>query len=287
MHRQPAGLTAGDGDFTGMQPGPDLQIQSPHRRRHGSGASDRPCGTIEQRQEPVACGIELAPAPAIELRPHHLVVRDDDPPPRRIAHPAQSRGRIDDVGEEDRGEDALVLVGLDAEDCGARDLDAVERLVAGDPRVVPRRDLIDVARTDLDLRSVVHPDVQDTRKHVPEMTVRARDRPDDGLDILRPPPPGLPREPRDGGLVEVDDIDVPEWEGPDDVRRGHQVLPLQPRHAAIIAHSGASATVVIASWYESFGACACRNRLPCVRCAWKRTFHPETDPPTLPEGTAR
>src|SRR4029079_3669337 len=101
------------------------------------------------------------------------------------------------------------------------------------PGVVPGRDLVDVTLVHLDLRAIVHQDVQRSGEHVAHVTVLAGGCPDHGLDVLRPTPTGLPGEPGDRRLVEVDDIDVPERERADDVRGGHQALPLQARHVRI------------------------------------------------------
>jgi hypothetical protein len=128
--------------------------------------------------------------------------------------------------------------GVSPKDGRARELDGVPDVIAHDPGVVTRRDLEGVAGTDLQLGPVVHRDMQDAGDDISDMSVLARRGLDNGLHVLRPAPAWLPREPGDRGLVEVDDIDMAEREGPDEIR-GRQVLPLQTRHVRMIAQGRA------------------------------------------------
>ncbi len=209
-----------------------------HRPRALDGA-DR---AIEQGQEAVAGRPDLSSAVSIQLRPHRLVVLEQQAPPANIADLAQTGRGIDDVGEQDRGQNALVLVGNGPVDGRARELDRVEGLVPHDPGVVSRRDLEGVAGADLKCTAVVHDHVQRPGQDVADVAVQARGGLDGGRHVLRPAPAGLPGQAGDIRLIEVDDIDVPERKRPDNVRR-RDGLALQTRHVRIIAPGRAAAMV--------------------------------------------
>src|SRR3954447_88726 len=50
-------------------------------------------------------------------------------------------------------------------------------------------------------------------------------------------------------------------------------------HRAVAASSPPRFAVLTAVWYESFGAHACRNQLPCVRCVHALISHRPSTPP--------
>src|SRR6266536_2935666 len=75
------------------------------------------------------------------------------------------------------------------------------RLVADDPRVVPRRHVEGLARSELTLGPVVHTKRHTPFEHVADVLNLARVGPGDRLDVLRPPPPGLERAAANGVSV--------------------------------------------------------------------------------------
>ncbi len=81
---------------------------------------------------------------------------------------------FDDVREQDGRQRPLVLlVRGDPEQARAGELDRVEHLVADDPGVVTRRDLVGIPGNDVQLRPVVHQDVEVPGDHIAEMAVHA------------------------------------------------------------------------------------------------------------------
>ncbi len=59
-------------------------------------------GTVEGGQKAVAHRLDRAPAVAVELGAHALIVLGEQIAPGAVAEPGRARGRIDDVGEHDR-----------------------------------------------------------------------------------------------------------------------------------------------------------------------------------------
>ena len=65
--------------------------------------------SIEGRQKAVARGVDLAAAVAAELGPHQPVMTFEETAPAPVAQLGGALRRIDDVGEEHRGQDAIGL----------------------------------------------------------------------------------------------------------------------------------------------------------------------------------
>ena len=122
---------------------------------------------------------------------------------------------------------------------GARELDRVPRLVADDPGVVARRDLIGVAGHDVHLGPVVHLDVQRGRRSRTRRGGSGTSRSaDERLDVMRPAPARLADEAADGRLVELDDVDPAVLEAADLVRR-REAPALESRHDRIVRNQRA------------------------------------------------
>ena len=81
--------------------------------------------------------------------------------PGGVTDSLERRGRVDDVGEEDRGKGPLARpIGRDPDDPRAGPLDSDPRLVADHPCVVAGRYLVDGVRRDVDRIAVVGLDPQ-------------------------------------------------------------------------------------------------------------------------------
>src|SRR3954468_18433591 len=109
MDGDPAELSINDLALTGVQARSDLDPQLgdlPADRRSAAYATRRP---IERREEPVAGGVQLTAAMASQLSSHNRVVALHDLPPSRIPHLRQMNRRVDDVREENRGQNAVRL----------------------------------------------------------------------------------------------------------------------------------------------------------------------------------
>src|SRR5436305_9056712 len=83
-----------------------------------------------------------------------------------------------------------------------REVDAHVGLVADNPAVVTGRDVVGITDAGLELRPVVHLDVDPTRHDVALVRNLTRVRAGDGLHRLRPPPARLERGPSDHGAAD-------------------------------------------------------------------------------------
>ena len=112
--------------------------------------------------------------------------------PGRIADPLHRRGGLDDVREQDGREDPLARpVRWDAERPGTRPFDGHPRFVADDPGVVPRRDLVDRLRVDVQVLPVVRHDVHEPGDRVPEVVQLAGRGAGDIRHVRGPSPTGF------------------------------------------------------------------------------------------------
>ena len=92
-----------------------------------------------------------------------------------VAEPFEHRGRADDVAEEHGREEALPELLRGQPECvGARELDALERLVADHQHLVPGWNLVTVAPCDYELRAVVHGHLERAHGHVADVPELAR-----------------------------------------------------------------------------------------------------------------
>ena len=93
--------------------------------------------------------------------------------PGGVTEPAGGGRRVDDVGHQQGGDDSLVLAGhADRLDVSG-EVEQDSRLIADHPGVVPGRDVGDVARLELDLLAVIHPDGEPAGKHDLDVVNRA------------------------------------------------------------------------------------------------------------------
>lgn len=75
---------AGDLDLAGVDTGTDLNPERPHASDSGGRAPDGAAGTIEYREEAVACRIDLASSETSQLRSHEHVMAFEEFSPRAI-----------------------------------------------------------------------------------------------------------------------------------------------------------------------------------------------------------
>ena len=109
VNRYARELLIDDLALAGVHPGTDLQAQPAHGVDRGVGAADRARRPVEAREEPVARGVDLAPAKALELAPNRGVVSLQQLAPAPVAELGRPLRRADDVGEEHRREHAVGL----------------------------------------------------------------------------------------------------------------------------------------------------------------------------------
>ena len=131
-----------------------------------------------------------------------------EPPPPGIAELSHLCSRVDEIGEEQRGEDAGATSDQEAGEEGSvprpEDLDA--RLVANHVAVVTGWDVHDVVRPVDDLRSVRVEGAETTRDHESDMMDLAPFAAHARTHVLRPPPAGLGDQATHGQLAQHDDV---------------------------------------------------------------------------------
>ena len=193
---------------------PSAATASPWRRRSGQPARRRRTAPGTRRRSCRSRGPGIGPA-----RSGRVVVVEESR--RHAASPSRASVAVESTMSVNR----IVASIRSSSSSGAipnrralANSTASTRLVADDPGVVAGWDLVGVAGDDVELRPVVHLDVEMSADHVAEVAIQAGRRVDDRPDDLRPAPAGLPHEPPDGRLVELDDVDVAHRELPDLVR---------------------------------------------------------------------
>lgn len=95
-------------DLTRMQAGTD-DAEIAHGVPKGGGAADGPSGTVEGGQDAVAGELHHSASEALDVATGHLVVLVEEVLPAPIAQLTGPLRRRDDVGEQDRGENPVVL----------------------------------------------------------------------------------------------------------------------------------------------------------------------------------
>jgi hypothetical protein len=120
-------------DLAGVQPCPKLHPLPSHRPTDRPSTPHGASGPVEDGEEPVAQGLDLTPTEAGQLGAGQTLMLLLKLMPAMIPHLRCVCGRINDVGEQDRGEDTIEGV-LDVASNRAN-----EPLDLGDQRVlVPR-----------------------------------------------------------------------------------------------------------------------------------------------------
>src|SRR5262249_33586929 len=97
--------------LAGVQAGAHLEPERADRVSNAEAASNAARRAVEERQEAVARGRDLASAEMRDLTPHQRVVSYKQIAPRDVPQAGCLLGRRHDVGEQHGGEDAIVLQG--------------------------------------------------------------------------------------------------------------------------------------------------------------------------------
>ena len=216
--------------FAGVDTRANPQSEGPCGTAHPICTPHGACGTVKQREEAVARGTYFPTAESIELEPQPLIVLREELPPGRITDSFRCGGRIDNVGEEQCGKDALPTAhDRPAEGSHPGKVDRDPRVVADYPSVVPRRDFEGLVWAKVQRRAVGHDDVEFPSDHIAEVVVFAQLGAGDRLDVLRPVPAGFEDRPAHHNVVQLEDLHAPARKRPHLVRTGH-VLHLQSHH---------------------------------------------------------
>src|ERR1051326_4704609 len=96
--------------LAGMQPAAHGDPKRRPQLGNCGGAAYRPRRTVKGREKPVAQVLYGTAARASDLLPDDLVMLVEQPPPWPVADFGGPSRRIDDIREQDRGQDAVGLV---------------------------------------------------------------------------------------------------------------------------------------------------------------------------------
>jgi hypothetical protein len=95
--------------LAGVHSGADLDPKGSHRLDEGLCAPDCPGRTVERREEPVACCVDLVPAVAGKQRPRCRVVPLEQVSPGSVTERCGAFRGPNDVGEQDRRQHSVEL----------------------------------------------------------------------------------------------------------------------------------------------------------------------------------
>src|SRR6266542_3488648 len=95
--------------LAGVQPGAHVEVEVPDPVAHCTGTANGARRPVEARKEPVAGRIDLPPAKASELGADDVMVLLQQDAPAAVAERSRPGGRVDDVREENRRQDAVRL----------------------------------------------------------------------------------------------------------------------------------------------------------------------------------
>lgn len=85
----------------------DAEAQLPDGITDGAGAADGPRGTVERREEPIACRVDFTTPEALELLADDQVMLCDEVSPAAVAQVCCPLCGADDVGEQHGDEHAI------------------------------------------------------------------------------------------------------------------------------------------------------------------------------------
>jgi hypothetical protein len=107
MYSDSAKVSASLYAFTSVDPGAQLETESPNRFGRGHGALHGPGWAVERGEEPVSGCLDLPAAEQVELAAHDLVMVVEKVTPAVIAQVNSASGGVDNVGEQDSGQDSV------------------------------------------------------------------------------------------------------------------------------------------------------------------------------------
>lgn len=112
VHCEPADVGAEQLDLARVQTGADLDAQAAGAVDHRPGTADSARRPVESREEAVPRLLHFPTAERLDLRAHQRVMPREQIAPGPVSELGRAAGRVDDVGEQDRREDAIGLAGL-------------------------------------------------------------------------------------------------------------------------------------------------------------------------------
>jgi hypothetical protein len=169
MDRHTADVSRKELHLAGVDADPDGQAHLIGGVTDRCCAPDRSLCAGKHRQEAVAGRVHLLAEVALQAGSNHAIVLAKLLLPGRIPKSARRRGRVDDVGHQERRHDPVLArrspklldVAEEVEDDGG--------LIADDPGIVAGWDIEDLVRPDLDVLAIVHLDRDSARQQVLKM----------------------------------------------------------------------------------------------------------------------
>jgi hypothetical protein len=147
VNRETSDIVTDQFYLAGVNPSAHHKPESGDRLPNRAGAANRARGAVEYCQKSIASGLNLAPAKAVELAARLLVVLEEQFAPGGVAQAPQMRGRVHNIGAEQRGQHAIPVGGR-SKKSRTRELDRLEGFVADCQGIVTRENVIDVVDPD-------------------------------------------------------------------------------------------------------------------------------------------
>ena len=229
VHSNPVRVPGHEDNLTGVTADPNLEAEPGRCADHPEAAPDGAHRTVEHRHEAVPGGVELAPAMVSYLLPHGRVVREQKVTPCLVADALDRGCGADDVAEQQRDHEAVIVVRRAREHAGARPLVSDDHVITDHPCIVPWWDLVRIARQDFHRGPVVELHMHRSFETDPDVPIQARVGANDRPNVVAPTPPRIKGQAPDLALIERDALyaTVPEFAHR---LRLIEALPLEPRH---------------------------------------------------------
>ena len=109
MYRETPENTSSDLALSGVKSHIEIDPELPGGITYGSGTMDRPRGTVERGDEAVAGGLDLLSSEPANLAPNSAIMLVEQRSPPLVTQGEGPFGGPDDVGEQNRREDAFDL----------------------------------------------------------------------------------------------------------------------------------------------------------------------------------
>src|SRR5439155_2001306 len=157
VDRDSADVPGGDLNLAAMDARPNPDAKRSKRVAKRCTCADRPLSAIKQADHTIARGLDQSSVMSVDFPFGQLIVAPDDVAPGGRAACDGLRGRVHDVGHENREQRAPPACGLGASvRAHGLEIHGDPWLVTDHPGIVSGRDLEDVTGPDLELGPVAH-----------------------------------------------------------------------------------------------------------------------------------
>jgi hypothetical protein len=145
--------------FAGVNPSPHLEPVLPRCLTDRCCTVDSARGAIEQRDNSIACGLDLVSSEAVKFPSHSVKVSRSQLLPGHVAQASGDSRGADDVGEEQGGQNPLTRCLWPCPIPRTLKLKRHKGLFPYDPSIMARRDIEDFTRPDDPLGAFVSRDL--------------------------------------------------------------------------------------------------------------------------------